>query len=756
MLNPITGREDTPQFSTQEVLQGEDVDNTLDPNTGLPQDIVDAIITLSRVYEEEDKALREVMQSFWKKLENYWNGIQRIFWDSNNSDWRRVDTEGDTQNDLDPTLYDKIINIYRAHGEAITAALSIKLPSTVFYPDDADVYEDVETAKACSKIKKLVEKHNAGILILIKSIFYLFNTGVVAAYIYNRRNKNFGTYQVPKFASQPVKITTATLTCPGCGNGIQQIDFKDVPVTGLPEITICPTCELEAQPEVELTEELLPKLEGYNDEPKSRTIIEVFSPLFVYMPFYARKQELMPYLRLRFEQHYSLLKKQYPKLSKANLIPKGGTSDPQGNYTRSYSYLYGSDNNNLVTTDCLWLRPWSFQMLEDEELIKRMEKQFPDGLYAVIIKGQVAEAYNEALDDHWEISVNPLSNYLHADPIGKPLAPIQELKNETTDLAIDTFEHAIPETFADAEVLDFNQYGKSDAKPGTVFPVKKPMDGKSIGESFFSLKTATLNEEIESFNRRLDTDGQFVVGSFPSIYGGPAQSGSKTAKEYTESRAMALQRLNSTWTLLKIWYAKVMSKAVPLFIKSMVQDEKYVEKTGSGLEASFVNVWIRKSQLEGKLGSVEADPEEDLPLSANQLKSVFMELITVNNDFMNEALYHPQNTPVIAKALGAPDFYIPGQDDRNKQYAEIAELINSQPIDEQTPSVMVDMVVDNHAVEAEVCRTFMISSTGLALRKFNPLGYMNVQLHYQMHVMSIPKEEPVQESDNPEEEKASV
>ena len=43
----------------------------------------------------------------------------------------------------------------------------------------------------------------------------------------------------------------------------------------------------------------------------------------------------------------------------------------------------------------------------------------------------------------------------------------------------------------------------------------------------------------------LIADGQFVLGDFPSIYGGPAQSGSKTAREYLESRAVALQRLGS-------------------------------------------------------------------------------------------------------------------------------------------------------------------------------------------------------------------
>lgn len=733
---------------TKEVLYDENL--PIDEATGLPQEIVDAIIAASNFYEEEDRPLREVMIGFWKKLENYFNGIQRIFWDFGVRDWKRVDID---QNQLDPNLYDKIINIYRAHGESIISALSIKLPSAIFYPDDADVIEDVETAKACSKIKTLIEKHNDGILIFIKSIFILFNCGVVAAYIYNRKKSDYGTIKVPTMGKD-VTVSNLNLNCSNCGNNIQQSEFKDaspeIIQNSIPQFLTCPNCGVEAEPVPELTEELIPQIVGYTDEPKSRTMIEVFSPLYVYMPFYARKQELMPYLRLKFEQHFALLKNNYPKLAKLNKIPRGGSHDVTGKYARSYSYIYDTDNQNLVTTDCIWLRPWAFECLDDEELVKKLKAQFPDGCYAVIIKGVVAEAYNESLDEHWQISHHPLSHHLHADPIGKPLAPVQELKNETTDLAIDTFEHSIPETFADAEVLDFAKYGKAQALPGMVYPVKKPISGGSIGDSFYALKTATLNEEIDSFNRRLDSDGQFVIGSFPSIYGGPAVSGSKTAKEYTESRAMALQRLNTTWTMLKYWWAKVIGRAVPIYIKGMRSDEKYVEKSTKS-ETGFVNVWIKQTELQGKLGSVEADAEEDLPVSSGQLKDVLVQLMTLNNDFVNEALYHPQNTPLISKALGAPEFYIPGQDDRDKQFAEFAELLKSGPIG-QEPTVPVNPIVDNHIVEAETCRSFLVSPTGLATKRINPMGYANIEAHFVQHSMLSQPTQPDQETAIPEGE----
>ena len=184
-----------------------------------------------------------------------------------------------------------------------------------------------------------------------------------------------------------------------------------------------------------------------------------------------------------------------------------------------------------------------------------------------------------------------------ADPIGKPIAPVQELRNQANDLGIETFEHSIPETFADSEVLDFDKYQNSTAEPGSVYPVKAPM-GRSVSDSFHSLKTATLTDEIDSFVSRLDADGQFVLGDFPSIYGGPAQSGSKTAREYLESRAVALQRLGLTWTMLKFWWAKVMATSVTLFIKELKEDEKYSVPSSVG-STDYVNVWIRQHELTG-------------------------------------------------------------------------------------------------------------------------------------------------------------
>ena len=199
------------------------------------------------------------------------------------------------------------------------------------------------------------------------------------------------------------------------------------------------------------------------------------------------------------------------------------------------------------------------------------------------------------------------------------------------------------------------------------------------------------------------------------------QSGSKTAREYLESRAVALQRLGLTWTMLKFWWAKVMATSVTLFIKELKEDEKYSIPTSVG-STDYVNVWIRKHDLTGSVGRVEPDPEEELPESYQQIRGVLLELIGMDNEFLNEGLYHPSNSPIIAKAIGLRDFVIPGKDNRDKQLGEITELTKSGPISEEMSSVETDPI-DDDLIHIQVIKSWAVSATGIAVKQINPEGY---------------------------------
>lgn len=690
-----------------------------DDLVGIDTSLVEVVKSIFQAYDKEDRDERDSKKQLWLRLENYFHGITNIYWDAVAKDFRLLPDEGGDAA-VTNRNYDKIINIYRAHLESILAALSIKSPNTIFYPSDAEVEDDLVTAKACIKIKEMIEKDNHAPLLLIKNLLILYNQGVSCAYIYNRANSKFGTYSKPIYGDNK-KLYSTQLNCEECGSNIREELSEAGPLKIDESAETCEICGHTGIPIQEQFEEEVPTIKGSEVYSKKKTCIEIFSPLFVQIPFYARKQEHIPYLKLRFEQHYAMLKNLFPKLKR-----KGFAAGIDHQDAQDRGIAVGVNSQNLCTVDCWWVRDWGMDIIDNKDKeIEELKKKFPDGFYAIYIDNQLVEITNESLDAHWHISANPLSEYLHADPLGKPLAPVQDLYNEVIDLQIETFEHAIPETHARADVVDFKKYAKEKAQPGMVYPAKDPGDGSTLSAAFHTIKTASVNEEYGNALEMLDEKAQFLSSAFPSIYGGASTSGSKTAREYTESRAMALQRLGLTWNVHKFSWAGIMSKAVPLYIHCMRehgQDEKLVERRGT----SFINAWIKQTELEGNIGSIDVDTDEEMPMSPAQLKGLLTELITLKNENIDEAIYHPQNTPFVKKALGAPNFYIPGSDERDKQYAEFQEMLSGV-------YVAVNIKTDNHKIEKETCLSFLNSPTGLMWRKHYPEAIQMIEQHYIEH-----------------------
>ena len=218
---------------------------------------------------------------------------------------------------------------------------------------------------------------------------------------------------------------------------------------------------------------------------------------------------------------------------------------------------------------------------------------------------------------------------------------------------------------------------------------------------------------------------------------------------------------------MTIWWKTIFGKVIPMYMKNMVEDERVVEKNDVG---KFINIFIRKAEMDGKIGSIELEPDEKLPVSDEQQADIIMQLMQLNNAEINAALMDPENLPYVAKIIKIPQFHLPGEEDRQKQYEEIDELINSVPIPpdpqsvnlyqqavqaqqqnpnhgtpppqepQEQPSVEIDVDIDNHQVEASICKSWLISSAGRLAKKENPNGYKNVLLHMKAHMVEVGKQ----------------
>ncbi len=705
--------------------------------------------------EDEYVRYRQIRQ--WKKYKLYWNGLQRVWYDEVAHDWKVWDeTRG---SDNDSAYYDKPVNVFRAYLESIIAALSINVPAINCIPEDATNPLDIATAKAGDKISKQIYRHNEAVMFWLHALYIYCTEGLIACYSYSKEDKEkFGTYKENQFETK----NEEHYSCPNCKELIPD-ELFNIPLeplidemTGeeIPSVINCPECGEELDPNLEKQIVEVKRLIGTITKPKAGQCLEVYGGLYVKVPNYAMKQSDCPYLIWEYETHYSNVISRYPELAKkfdGNVAGLTGTSEPYEKWGRLPIPYNSAYPTNTVTVRNCWFRPSSYYTLNLEDR-KELEKKYPDGLKVVYANEEFCEVVGEKLDDCWTLSKNPLADYIHHDPMASLLVSLQDITNDMISLILQTIEHGIPQTFADPNTLDFNAYAQSESTPGMVYPMKPQPAGADPNKAFVTLKTASLSPEVMPFGKTVQDMAQLVSGALPSLFGGSAEAGSKTASEYSMSRAQALQRLQTPWKTLTVWWREIFEKVIPAYMKDMVDDERYVEKNKDG---AFENIIIEKAMLQGKIGRIELEASENVPITMQQKKDVLLQLMQFANPVLIEAMTAPENIPFIKEALGLDEIVIPGEDDRQKQYEEIQELLESEPIqslDPMTmmpnmiPSVQVDEMLDNHQIEAEICRAFLISDVGRQAKIKNPTGYMNVLLHLKEHMQFVMMQQAAQQA----------
>jgi len=271
---------------------------------------------------------------------------------------------------------------------------------------------------------------------------------------------------------------------------------------------------------------------------------------------------------------------------------------------------------------------------------------------------------------------------------------------------------------------------------------------------FHTVKTASLSREVDSFSDKITQGSQFVSGAFPSIFGGTLQGGSGTYKEYESSRNQALQRLSLIWKMVNVWWKDTIFKSCKEYARNLQTDQAYVKRTGE----SFINVWIRKAEMQGKVGDVEAESSDQFPVSEQNRRDLILGLLTnaspIISQFFGQVIAHPENIGMVSRLLGFGQLYIPGDDQRNKQLVENLRLMTSEPVptgqiqmdeagqpilDEngQPQQVMMTSIpieeVDDDNIHIEITKAFMVSDPGQYLKETSPAGYQNLMLHLQMH-----------------------
>jgi hypothetical protein len=659
-----------------------------DPNNEeLPEELEKAIFFIVEKYGKESASTRKQQLKVWKRADEFWHGAQFIFWSESKQDWlspsetKWWDQEEGREFASGP-FYDYVVNIYRAHGESIIAALGAQVPGVRFSPDDPDDKDDVETAKMFSHIAELILKHNKSKIMLLNILMTMFNFGTVFAYHAPKADKAFGVLNIPDI----------------------KIDEDGNQIIGEASVA------------------------------KSRVKIEIWSGLNVAISPYIKDQSETGYLILNTDQPKDFIISLFP--SKKDKIEANFQSAPEEDERQARAAsnftARSSEDKASVSFKRIWLRTWTYECLPKymEEQKKKLKEKYPDGIYVAYTGNTYLESRNENLDKYWTTGKSGLSRYIHSDPLGSPLIPINEITNVLVNLTLETIEQGISTKFADPTVVDFDTYSKHEARPGTVYPAI-PKAGSRLSDSFHEEGGARLSKEVPVFADRVEKLAQFTSGSFPSLYGGPSEGKTRTASEYNASRQQALQRLTICWSFLGDFWATLMEKCVNIYVENMVTDEKLVTP-GKG-KNDFVSTWIVMSKLKGKIGNVEPEASEAFPISQAQKQQVLMRLIEMQNQFVATALFDTSNRELIADLIGLPDLKIPGSDQVNKQKMEIDDLLKGIPI-------AVDPDVDDHMVHIQTMKNFLVSPEGIETKDLKPDIYALLILHLKAHVNIIAKQ----------------
>ncbi len=749
-----------------------------------PDQIARFISTIVSHIDRTERMTRDRMLRLWKYLELLWSGSGNYYWDHVVGQWRAI-TQEDIQllaneADVDPTLINKVVNVIRPYGESLVGVLTTGLPRVKFFPRDADNSSDILASKAYSNIEKRIVDDNMMQIRLMEMLVKIWNGGFCAVYNYSHSDKKYGVVREDVLENK--SYNQKSLICSNCGNEVlgdkvpkvddaneeeapnteksfdeMMDDTEEIPPESMipPEIPgmgpempgmedempdmemeFCEDCQIE-------TPHLSTDLSGMEpfktDEveiPKSRQLINIYGPMNVKIPAMAVRKEDIIWLILEEEKNIALAKHLYPEHRKK--IDSNTTSDIDIDRISRSAYEIAEDTLKYhATIRKVWLTPASYEILENEEDVDFMKDKYPLGIKAIFCANTYLEAEEEDLNDHWTISINPLYPRIMCDPLGKALIGLHETSNDLFQLEVDTVRYAIPQTFADPVAFDFKAYENTRALPGTITPMKRPPGG-SINDVFSETKTASLPREAADLDVKVEKLLQFVSGVLPSVFGGPA-TGSKTLGEYEQSKNQALQRLSIIWKVVCVAYAETMAKSTKAYKKDLREDEFFVQEQGKG---NYINVWIKKEELQGEIGEVRPELSEQFPMTWGQISARVMELLTMNNQAILAWLFHPENVEIIYQVLGVSDLYIPGEDQRNKQLYEISEMMASQPmdtgqIDETGQPVMMSSSqieeIDDDTIHIEVIKAFLNSPVGIDLKQSNELAYMNIMLHYQMH-----------------------
>lgn len=706
------------------------------------------LVDLVRKFERESDTVRRHHVRRFLKSEEMWKGNQHIIWSERQFKWRTpfewgMDN-GKQVNDL--PKYQSVTNFYLSFGLSIIAAISQKLPKVRFSPKSAKNERDIATAKAASDVAELIEDNNNLDMLSVRYAYLMWTQGIFGAYIRYVLDEEFGKQQVPQVEMKPVQVAPDRFTCQQCGNETPADQMAQPGIAGAQELACAdcqyPLTDMDFQP-AEMGEG--PVITGTIDFPNGQEVITVYGGLNLKLMPNANTQKESAYLILVEDMHVSAVRAAHP--TKAKEIGHGGSGAGSAeNKFEQTARLALADSTGskqqpgamattMVAYTRAWLRNWALWTIEDDDIRTQLLADYPDGVMITLADDTFLEARNENLDDSWEVCTPMPGQGMYRQAVGDSTIPIQERYNTAANVQAEHIEFgSAPPVFFDARYINREALEKRRMQPANFFPIVT--EGAPAGTDITKLMyqpQMKIDSNIYSYGKELTEVGQWISGAMPTIFGGELK-GNETASAYSMSRSQSLGKLGLFWRSVKQFHARLMLKGVECFRKNRTDD---IEHVIFGKSGAYTSKFIHLEDLKGNI-TAKPESDEDFPATWAEIRENIIALIQQVPEFAQKILSHPANAPMLRKFIANNDIVFPLEDDREKQYREIYDMLDQQPVPDPMTgqlecSLQPEPFVDDHEGHILTAKEWAVSDEGLDAKASNPAGYANVLLHIVAH-----------------------
>ena len=705
-----------------------------------PEEVIDAIKALFEYCEREDEHARKVHLYEAKMADLYWHGFQHLYWDGRNEEFRipthQALVDAEVTRDEAEYMYDYVTNIFKAHGLSIIAAIGAETPTVLFSPGDTNDPIDYRAAQKAEKLARIIHQKNNSKMDYLHALFIMFTQHIVAGYNYYDRSKKYGTLELPVMGTKKVQVVPPMNSCPECEFATES------------PMQNCPDCgaKLKNNPAIEEDQSYKKGIKKiYKGFPK----LAIYGVINVKVPSLAVDQDSCGYLIKYTEQPTAYLQYLWNHL-RGKLTSSDSDSWEKSARAPSITSRMDEYNPNYTELKEGWFRPWQYEGLEEVQA-QFLYENYPDGLYAALASRDVfAEARGEDLDDYWTITKSDLSRTIHGDPGGKIALQQQDIENLTDNLLLESLVYSIPMTFAEPQVFGFDEMSKQEVKPGMIYPGKKPPGYTNLREAFAEIKTSTLPKEGVDLQKMNTEKVQFLLASFPSIFGGPQRGGSKTLGEYEKSRNFALQRLAIPGYFMSYFWSQITYKAVKIYIKELFADskEKYTTPTFDG---RYETITIFKDDFNGKFELFVPESSGEVPVTFGQKRQFLMEAFQLNSPDINSFLFSPNNIRVIMRYFNLGELVSEDETQVSKIMMDISEMLQPNGI-----FIAPDPEIDDDEIQLTILKNFL-AGPGQDFKIDNPEGFnyclQRAKIHKQNLMMQMQMQQ--QQEAPPKKEKVN-